>query len=165
VLDDLDVTLLEALRAHPRVGVLELSRLVRVARATVQARLQRMERTGVISGYGPDIDLERAGYPVQAFITLEIAQGGLDALAAELAAIPEILEAHSTTGTGDVLCRAAAASHTHLQDILLALSRSTSVTRTTSVVVLGEVVAHRVLPLLRTQPLSSPTRAPHFRSG
>ena len=50
-LDALDVDLLAALPAHTRVGVLELSRTLRVARGTVQARLDRLERIGVITGY------------------------------------------------------------------------------------------------------------------
>ena len=56
-LDALDLALLGALRDSPRAGVLQLSRITQVARATVQARLDRMERAGVITGYGPDIDL------------------------------------------------------------------------------------------------------------
>ena len=50
-LDALDVSLIEALVDHPRAGVLELSRQLSVARATVQARLQRLEDAGVITGY------------------------------------------------------------------------------------------------------------------
>ena len=70
-LDALDLALLGALRDSPRAGVLQLSRITQVARATVQARLDRMERAGVITGYGPDIDLAAAGYSVLAFVTLE----------------------------------------------------------------------------------------------
>src|SRR5690606_41859203 len=49
-LDALDVDLIGALRASPRAGVLELSRTLGVARGTVQARLDRLEREGVITG-------------------------------------------------------------------------------------------------------------------
>ena len=82
-LDALDVDLLAALRGHTRVGVLELSRTLRVARGTVQARLDRLERGGVLKGCGPEIDLDAAGYRVQAFVTLEIAQGALEDVTAE----------------------------------------------------------------------------------
>ena len=74
-------------------------------------RMQRLEEAGIVTGYGPDIDVEAAGFGVQAFVTLEIAQGALDAVRADLQAIPGVLEAHATTGSGDVLCRVAAASH------------------------------------------------------
>ena len=45
-----------------------------MARGTVQARLDRMERTGVITGWGPDISPEAIGYGVTAFVTIQIAQ-------------------------------------------------------------------------------------------
>lgn len=162
-LDALDVGLLAAVRAQPRAGVLELSRTTGVARATVQARLRRMEEAGVVSGYGPDVDLAAAGQPVSAFVTLEIAQGGLVAVTADLLALPAVLEAHATTGTGDVLCRVGAASMVDLQDTLLALSQSPGVVRSTSVVVLSTVVAPRWLPLLQQQVRPVPRRATSFR--
>jgi DNA-binding Lrp family transcriptional regulator len=147
-LDSLDVALLSLLREHPRVGVLELSRLASVARPTVQSRLQRMEAEGIITGYGPDVDLTAAGFPVHAFVWLEIAQGALEHVAKELSAIPGVIEAYATTGTSDVLCRVAATSHQDLQETLLALNRSATVVRSTSTIVLSVVVPPRVIPLL-----------------
>ena len=147
-MDELDTTLLQLLRDNPRVGVLELSRLAGVARGTISARLQRMHEAGVITGYGPDIDLVAAGYPVMAFVTLEIAQGRLDDVEALLRGIPGVLDAYATTGTSDVVCRVAAASNDRLQRTLLELNRSEAIRRSTSVVVLSTVVAPRVLPLL-----------------
>lgn len=163
MLDALDIDLLTAMREHPRIGVLELSRTLQVARGTVQARLDRLERAGVITGYGPEIDVGAAGYPVQAFVTLDIAQGALDEVTAELTAQPAVLEAYATTGSHDVICRLAASSHEDLQQALLALNRSPSVGRTTSVVVLSVVVSPRALPLLASPPLATPHRAPAYR--
>jgi len=163
VLDALDLALLTAMRQSPRAGILELSRTVKVARATVQSRLERMERAGVITGYGPDLDVAAAGYPVQAFVTLEIAQGSLDKLHRDLSSIPGVLEAYATTGTGDVLCRVAAASNVELQQTLLQLNGSAWVTRSTSAVLLSTVVAARDMPLLASRPRPSSTRAPAFR--
>lgn len=149
-LDTLDVALLDAVRANPRVGNLELSRITGVARATVSARLQRLEQAGVVTGYGPDVDVAAAGFGVQAFVSLQIAQGAIDAVRRDLERIPGVLEAHSTTGSDDVLCRVAAASHEALQQTLVDVDRSASVVRSTSVVVLSRLVAPRTLPLLQT---------------
>lgn len=165
-LDSLDIALLRAMREHPRAGVLELSRVLAVARATVQARLGRLEQSGVVTGHGPDVDLAAAGHPVQAFVTLEIAQGALGDVRADLEAIPGVLEAYATTGSGDVLCRVAAQSHEELQGTLLDLNASASVARSTSVVVLSVVVPPRVLPLLEAAAARTPrtgTRAPAYR--
>ena len=150
-LDALDVALLAALRDNPRAGALELSRITGVARGTVSARLQRLEDGGVITGYGPDIDLAAAGFGVEAFVTLEIAQGALADVQRDLEAIPGLLEAHATTGSGDVLCRVAARSHEGLQQILVDLNRSSAVVRSTSVVALSCLVPFRALPLLESE--------------
>ncbi len=57
----------------------------------------------MIEGWGPDLDPEALGYPVTAFLTLEIRQGsGHDAVAEHLASIPEVLEAFTITGAGDM---------------------------------------------------------------
>ena len=157
-LDALDVRLLEVVQQAPRAGYVDWSQRVGVSRATVQARLERMERTGVITGYGPDIDLVRAGYPVRALATLEISQGALNEVATELAKIPEVIEAVATTGAGDVLCRLAAVSHEDLQETLLRIDRIPGVARSTSVIVLSSVVAPRYLPLFQAQPRPSPRR-------
>ena len=149
-LDALDVALLAALRDHPRAGDLELSRITGVARATVTARLERLTAAGVVTGFGPDVDVAAAGFGVHAFVTLEIAQGAIEAVTQDLKDIPGVLEAHATTGVGDVLCRVAAASHEALQQTLVDLNRSSAVVRSTSVVVLSEVVPWRTLPLLAT---------------
>ena len=162
-MDQLDVALVAAMREHPRVGDLELARLTKVARATVQSRLSKMETAGVITGYGPDVDLVAAGHPVLAFVTLEIAQGSLDAVTEELESLPNVLDAYVTSGTADVVCKIAATSHEDLQSVLLHISRSGSVVRSTSVIVLSELVRPRILPMLKKGALAGGSRAPAYR--
>ena len=88
-MDDLDATLIRLFAAEPRVGVLEASRRLGVARGTVQARLDKLTASGVITGWGPDLSPEALGYPVTAFLTLEIRQGsGHEAIARHLADDP-----------------------------------------------------------------------------
>ena len=161
-MEALDLALVAALREHPRAGDLELSRVVKVARATVQSRLAKMEAAGVITGYGPDVDLTAAGHPVLAFATLEIAQGRLEDVRAELDSLPNVLEAYVTSGTADVVCKIAASSHADLQDVLLHMSTSGSIVRSTSIVVLSELVAPRVLPVL-ARDVQGGGRAPRYR--
>ena len=159
-MDTLDVALLTALRENPRAGDLELARRTGVARGTVTARLERLERMGIVTGHGPDVDVAAAGFGVQAFVTLEIAQGALDAVRADLEAIPGVLEAHATTGSGDVLCRVAARSHEALQQVLVELGRSPNVVRSTSVIALSVLVPWRTLPLLAAEAAPGSGRSP-----
>ena len=149
--DRLDAALIELLAAEPKVGVLEASRRLRVARGTVQARMDRMQERGVITGYGPEVDPAALGYEVTAFITLEIRQaGGHDPVAERLAAIPEVLEVHTITGAGDMLCRVVARSNADLQRVLDAIVSTEGVVRSATLISLATQVPYRVLPLVRS---------------
>lgn len=129
-LDDIDINLLQLMRTQPKTPVAELARLANVARGTAQARINRMEQAGVIEGYGPDVSAASVGYAVLAFVTLEIAQGQDDAIAAHLEAIPEVLEVHAVTGPGDLLCRVVAKSNEHLHHVLQHVLSAPGITRT-----------------------------------
>ena len=154
-MDDLDRRLIDLFAADPRVGVLEASRRLGVARGTVQARLDRLQSSGVVSGWGPDLDPEALGFPVTAFLTLEIRQasgshGGHDVVARHLALIPEVLEACTITGAGDIWCRVVARSNTDLQRVIDAVLAEESIVRSSTVIALATQVPHRVLPLVGT---------------
>ena len=73
--DQLDARIIRLFTEEPRIGVLEASRRLGVARGTVQARLDRLQENGVIRGFGPHIDPAALGYGITAFATLEIRQG------------------------------------------------------------------------------------------
>lgn len=151
-MDDLDRRLIDLFAAEPRVGVLEASRRLGVARGTVQARLDKLEATGVVTGWGPDLSPAALGYPVTAFLTLEIRQeqragGGHDAVGSHLAAIPEVLEAHTITGAGDLMVRVVARSNTDLQRVIDTVLAHPGIVRSATVIALATQVAYRVLPL------------------
>lgn len=148
-MDRLDADLIRLFTAEPRIGVLEASRRLGVARGTVQARLDKLAAAGVVTGWGPALDPEALGYPVTAFLTLEIRQGsGHDTVAQHLAGIPEVLEAHTITGAGDLWCRVVARSNADLQRVIDAVVSFEEVVRSSTVIALATQIPHRVLPLL-----------------
>ena len=117
-IDRLDARLIATLRTFPRVGLLEVARQLGVARGTVQARLAKLEARGVITGHGPEVDPSAMGYPISAFILVELAQGELAAAVAIMESIPELLEADAISGPQDLICRVVAQDTEHLQDIV-----------------------------------------------
>jgi DNA-binding Lrp family transcriptional regulator len=152
-MDRLDRNLIELFAAEPRVGVLEASRRLGVARGTVQARLDRLQSSGVVSGWGPDLEPAALGFPVTAFLTLEIRQGSAvegahDAIGEHLARIPEVLEACTITGAGDLWCRVVARSNADLQRVIDAVLADEGIVRSSTVIALADQVGYRVLPLL-----------------
>lgn len=150
MIDKLDARIIELFATEPRIGVLEASRRLQVARGTVQARLDRLHRRGVITAYGPDVNPAALGHDVTAFVTLEIRQvGGHDPVAARLALIPEILEVHTITGASDMLCRVVARTNADLQRVIDAIVAVHGVVRASTVIALATPVPYRVLPLVR----------------
>ena len=151
-MDQLDATLIHLFSSEPRIGVLEASRRLGVARGTVQARLDKLAGRGVITGWGPELSPERLGYPVTAFLTLEIRQGsGHESVAGHLATIPEVLEAYTITGAGDMWCRVVARSNADLQTVIDRTLDHPGIVRSSTVIALATQVPYRVGPLLRAQ--------------
>jgi DNA-binding Lrp family transcriptional regulator len=119
-----------------------------VARGTVQARLDRLVARGVIETFAPTLDPVALGYDVTAFATLEIRQGRGEDVLAHLRAIPEVLEVHTITGAGDLLCRLVATSNADLQRVIDSVAHFDAIVRTSTVIAMANPVRYRVLPLV-----------------
>src|SRR3954449_9257245 len=148
MIDNLDARLVKLLNEQPRVGLLEIARQLGVARGTVSARLDKLLKRGVITGFGPEIDPHALGFRILAFVWLEIYQGRLDEAVEQLRGVPEVLEAHATSGDRDLLCRVVAKDPEHLQEIVNVMVRSDSVRRSTSHIALSRQIPMRTQPLL-----------------
>src|SRR5258706_9646565 len=150
VIDQLDARLIELLTAEPRIGVLEASRRLGVARGTVQARIDQLQARRVITGFGPDIDPPALGHAGTPFVTVELMQsGGRDEVALRLAEIAEILEAPTITGPGAMLCRLVARTNADLQRVIDAIVEVPGVLRTSTVIALATAVGYRTTSLVR----------------
>jgi DNA-binding Lrp family transcriptional regulator len=154
--DALDGQIILLFAKDPRVGVLQASRLLGVARGTVQARIDRLEAAGIITGWAPSVDATALGFPVSAFATLEIEQGqtrgrpaaGHEPVAAHLQTIPEVLEAHTITGGADMMVRLVARSNPDLQRVIDLVVAAPTVRRASTVIVLATEISPRIMPLV-----------------
>lgn len=154
-IDELDGRLIAALSETPRIGIQELSNRLGITRATVYARLEKLEATGVLGGFGPDIDFATIGYGVTAFITIELQQGRFNDVVPVLDAMPHVIEAHALAGEGDIICRIAARSNDHLMELVQTILSTPGVRRSRTAISLEQFIRHRTLPLvLHTSGLS-----------
>lgn len=148
--DALDCRILLLLLTEPGIGVLGASRRLQVARGTVQARMDRLQERGVLRSMAPQVDTAAMGYPVTAFCTLEIRQGpGHTPVVEHLARIPEVLEAHTITGPGDLLVRVVARDNADLQRVIDQVVEAPSVSRASTVISLATRLEPRTVPLLQ----------------
>ena len=148
-IDALDAKLIQAMCETPRAGVMELARQLGVARGTVQARLDKLQKRGIISGFDPDLDLQAMGYEVLAFVTLEIAQGRLDDVIEHLADDPRGARgARHHRPRRPALPRRRPHQRAPAGACSAGCSRCPGIMRTTTQIALSEQVRHRVLPLV-----------------
>jgi DNA-binding Lrp family transcriptional regulator len=149
MIDELDGRLITALSETPRIGIQELANRLGITRATVYSRLEKLEASGLLRGFGPDIDVGVIGYGVTAFITIELEQGRFNDVVPALAAMPQVIEAHAMAGEGDIICRVAAKSNDHLMEIVQAILSTPGVRRSRTAISLEQFIRHRTLPLVQ----------------
>ena len=103
MMDELDKTLLAALAADSSTPTSQLARQAGVARSTVQARIERLERSGVIAGYtirmGEAVERRR----IRATVLLQVEPRSAAALVQRLKAMPQVETCHSTSGRMDLV--------------------------------------------------------------
>lgn len=141
--DALDLALLRLLATRPKAGMREYARVLEVARGTVQSRLGRLERLGVITDYAPQVSSSALGYPVTAFVHIHLAQGQLARVTNALQVVDEVVEAHSIAGEGDLLARVVARDTNHLEDIIQRLLDVPGIVRTRTEIALTERIHMR----------------------
>ena len=154
-LDELDRALLVLLLESPRAGLREHARTLGIARGTAASRFLRLQESGVITGFGPRVSPRAFGYSMLAFVHLDLTQGYLDSVVADLTAIPEVVEACTVTGGGDLLCHVVARNPEELEVVLQRMIAVPGVQRTSSQVALTQRIPFRVLPLVRNDTWSA----------
>ena len=107
-----------------------------------------MRASGIVTGFGPDIDLRKIGYPVMAFSILELAQGRIDDVTNILTDIPEVLEAHTIAGRGDLLIRIVARTNDHLMEVIQQILASPHIARAETMIALTTQVPIRPMSVL-----------------
>jgi len=117
-MDQLDQSLLAALSADARTSLATLARNLKVARTTIQARLERMERNGTIAGYtirlGEPTRLNR----IKATVLMQVEPRSTASVLARLKTIPMIEVVHTSSGRFDMILQLAASNTTELDEVL-----------------------------------------------
>ena len=148
-LDATDVTIALALDHDATATTVALAQRLHLARNTVQAHQRHLEEGAALYPYSSRVRPACVGRPVLAFVTLEISQGDIEQITAELSRVPESIEMHAITGTGDVLAKVAARDLADLHRITRLLLDCPEVARTTTALSVLELIAPRKAPLLR----------------
>lgn len=136
-LDATDRMLLNLLRENARTATAELARKLGLSRTTVQSRIERLERSGVVAGYTVKVaDAVEAGL-VRTYVLITLAPKQTKVIQSALRRIPEVRTLHSVSGPFDLLAIVAAASIGELDTVIDRIGQLEGVERTTSAIVLS----------------------------
>lgn len=147
--DPIDVRILSELNADPRAPVITLADRAGLSRNTVQARLTRLEAEQVLRPFERRIDPASIGYPLTAYILTNVTQRKLAAIADALAAIPEVLEVLGLSGASDLLVQVVAREADDLYRVAGKILDIDGVEKTTTSLVMRQLVEFRMSPLLQ----------------
>ena len=133
-MDDLDRNVLALLGADARMSVATLARRLKVARSTIQARLERLETTGIIAGYTLKLGEEARQGRLRASVLLTIEPRAQAAILSRLKAIPEVERVFTTSGRFDLLMQLAATNTQVLDQVLDQIGALTGVKSSESLI-------------------------------
>lgn len=136
-MDDLDEHLLAKLRDNARAPVAELARALGLSRTTVQSRLARLERTGVIAGYAVKLAGAYEAGRVQAFVMLTVEPKQAAAVNAALKRMPGVRRLQSVSGPFDMIATVEAAGVAEMDAVIDEIGAVKGVERTNTSLVLS----------------------------
>lgn len=133
-MDELDRTIIGLLSADARMSVATLARRLKVARSTIQARLERMETGGVIAGYTLKLGEEARQGRLRASVLVSIEPRAQAAILSRLKAISEVERVFTTSGRFDLLLQVAAPNTSVLDSVLDQIGAMTGVKSSESLI-------------------------------
>lgn len=138
VLDQIDRRLVEALRADARASYAQLAREVGLSAPSVQERVRRLERRGVLLGFHAFVDPMVIGLAVTALVGIQQTDSAeQDEVAQRLAAIAEIEDCWFVAGEQAFVVKVRVADVAALEATIARLQRVDGVARTRTTVVLS----------------------------
>jgi Lrp/AsnC family leucine-responsive transcriptional regulator len=146
-LDAVNVRLLTELHGDPRISMSELARRVGMSAPAVTERVQRMEATGVITGFRMEVDPAALGMPVTALVRVRPGPGQLPKISAAAQETPQVVECFRITGEDCFLLKVHAPSIARLEEVL---DRFLLFGQTTTSIVVSTPVPARPLPMNNT---------------
>lgn len=151
-LDHIDRSLLALLAKDPRSTAVTLSASLGLSRNTVQARMAKLERSGVFLPYERSFSPRALGFPLQAFISIWVQQNRLPEIVNELARLPEVVQAFGLSGTVDFVALVACRDTDHLFQLDARILAIDGIERAETALVMNEVIPFRIMGLATAQP-------------
>jgi DNA-binding Lrp family transcriptional regulator len=136
-MDDIDTRLLDALRENARAPTAALARALGLSRTTVQSRIERLERDGVIAGYAARLSDAHERGQIHAYVMMTVSHKQAVAVITAVRRLAGVRSLQSVSGPFDLIARAVAPTVADMDALIDALGTIEGVERTTSSIVLS----------------------------
>lgn len=133
-MDKIDSSLLTLLGANARLPIATLARKLGLARSTVQARIERLEKRGIITGYALKLGDAARGDFIRATVLISIEPRAAPAVLARLKSLPQVEMAHTASGRFDMILQLTARSTAELDQSLDAIGEIKGVNSSESLI-------------------------------
>ncbi len=127
-LDDIDIRLIAALRRDGRASISDLAAKLKLARATVRSRIERLVASGEIAGFTVLTRADVTAAPVRGLTMIGIEGRGTERIVAHLQGMPAVQAVHSTNGRWDLIIELATDTLQELDDTLVRIRRFEGIT-------------------------------------
>ena len=134
---DADQLLLTVLRENARASTADIARRLKLSRTTVQSRIERLERQGVIGGYTVRVHDEAERGFIRAHIMITVLPKQMPAVVEVLRTMPELRSLHSVSGPFDLVAIGVAPTVADMDELTDRIGAVDGVERTTSSIVLS----------------------------
>jgi Lrp/AsnC family transcriptional regulator for asnA, asnC and gidA len=139
-IDNLDLQILNELMENAFTPYTELGKKLFVSPGTIHVRMAKMEKLGIVRSPRLQIDLNKLGMDVTAFVGIYLARNDMfDKVIKELRKIPEVISCHYTTGNYSLFLRIICRDTQHLREVLHDhLQKIDGISRTETLISLDE---------------------------
>ena len=150
-LDQIDRNILEILQSNAKITNAQLSKDIGLSPAPTLERVKKLENSGIIKSYHAKLDTNLIGLGVSTFVLVTLKghnKSNIDLFLKEINQIPEVIECHHTTGSGDFILKVIAGDITAYQKLMLEkVSEIEVVDNLQSMVILSTFKDSKVLPV------------------
>lgn len=143
LLDSIGWKILDELQNNARIPFAELGRRVGLSTPAVAERARRLEDEGIIVGYHAEVNPERMGFQLLAFVGVNVVGEALPKFVKKALQCPQVLEVHRVTGSESFIIKVAVVDHGHLERVLDSLM---PYVKTTTSMVLSSPLTWKSIP-------------------
>ena len=97
-MDKIDRKIVNLLQTNARASLKELSKACFISSPAIAARITKLEKAGIITGYHANIDMEKIGFHVKAFIQVQLEPRQKEEFYPYIQSIPNVIECNCVTG-------------------------------------------------------------------